>query len=120
MNILGFNEINDALKWSDFHDSGLVALSFSFLDETDFSYKNRIILDIQVVFKDNPDQPRLVRINFSPVSDIQINAIMDDVCFSESSGIYSLIEENGKIELTTIKGWKLQFKSEEIKCVMLT
>ena len=75
-------------------------------------------MEIETSFYDNPEKAVTLSCTFLKVRDIAIDALMDDEYLADSSDIYSLSKNNGKIELVTAKGWKLTFFCEAIHVTM--
>jgi hypothetical protein len=68
-------------------------------------------MEIITSFKDNPEKPIIIKCLFKEVKNVEFNAIMDYVDFSDLGTIYSLVEDCGKVELISVNGWKLKFSS---------
>ena len=115
MSVNIFFEINKKIQWQDFHDAGLLTLSFQFSNKIDFSYSSNIIMEIVTSFKDNPETPVIISFLFKRVKNINLGAMIDDCNLSDLSTIYSLSENDGRVELILVKGWKLEFIASEIE-----
>ena len=113
-----FFEINKKLQWQDFHDAGLLSLSFQFSDKIDFSYSSNIIMEIVTSLKEAPERPVIIKCLFTQVKNIEIDAMMDDCNLSDSSTIYSLSENDGIVKLVSVKGWKLKFITSETEIII--
>lgn len=113
MRVMKLCELNKKLQWEDFHDASLLLLSLQFLDKESFLFNSNIVMEILTSFKDNPEKPIIINCLFKQVKNIEINATMDDKNFSDSSTIYSLAENNGEVELISVRGWKIKFFTSE-------
>ena len=72
-------------------------------------------MEIVTSFKDNPETPVIVSCLFRQVKNIKLGAIMGDCNLLDAGTIYSLSENNGRVELVSVKGWKLEFITGEIE-----
>lgn len=113
MTVIDYDFLCENVKWPDFHDSSLRQLTFSFLDISDLTYKSEIKMSIVLVLK-LESEPRMYEFSFSPVSNIKMNANMNDKNLADSCDIYSLVKKDNVVTLETTGGWELSFETKNI------